>query len=89
MNDENTYEPPDENFITIGAEHFYCAEVLLLSDFVHNHFFTAIAEREIARHTELKSTVREKTCDLPDANIIFVVADRFRCVEVLFQLVSR
>ena len=29
--DENTYEPPDENFITIGAEQFRCAEVLLLS----------------------------------------------------------
>ena len=27
--------------------------------------------------TELKSTVREKTCELPDGNIIFVVADRF------------
>ena len=64
--------------------------------------FTATAERETAPNvpknlryigldffTELKSTVREKTCDLPDENIIFVVADRFRCVEVLFQLVSR
>ena len=24
------------------------------------------------------ATIREKTCDLPDTNIIFVVADRFR-----------
>ena len=28
---KDTYEPPDENFITIGAEQFRCAEVLLLS----------------------------------------------------------
>ena len=28
---EDTYEPPDENFITIAAEQFRCAEVLLLS----------------------------------------------------------
>ena len=34
MNEEKTYEPPDENFITIGAEHFRCAEVLLLLDLV-------------------------------------------------------
>ena len=28
---KDTYEPPDENFIIIGAEQFRCAEVLLLS----------------------------------------------------------
>ena len=32
MHKEKTHEPPDENFITIGAEHFRCAEVLLLPD---------------------------------------------------------
>ena len=32
--------------------------------------------------TELKSTGKEKTCELPDGNVIFVVADRF---GVLFQ----
>ena len=26
--------PPDENFITIGAERVRCAEVLLLPDFI-------------------------------------------------------
>jgi len=94
-----TYEPPDENFITIGAEPFRCAEVLLLYNI---YCLTAIAEREIPLNVqkklrsisldssaELKSTTREKTCDLPDENIIFVVAYRFRCVEVLFQMVSR
>jgi len=75
------------------AEHFRCVEVLVLHGICS---FTAIAEMEIPRnvqkelryisldhYTELKLTVRENTCDLPDGNIIFVVADRFRCVEVL------
>ena len=35
--------------------------------------------------TELKTTMREKTCELPDGNIIFAVDDCFCCVEVLFQ----
>ena len=39
--------------------------------------------------TELKTTIREKTCELPDGNIIFAVDDCFCCVEVLFQPVSR
>ena len=30
MSKETTYERPSENFITIGAERFRCAEVLLL-----------------------------------------------------------
>ena len=60
--------------------------------------FTATAEREIARDnseklcyigvghdTELKSTDKEKTCELPDGNIITVGAKRFRCEEVLCQ----
>ena len=34
MNKEKTYEPPDENFSTMGAEHFRCTEVLLLPDFI-------------------------------------------------------
>ena len=33
MDKEKTYEPPDENFITVGAELFRCAEVLLLPAF--------------------------------------------------------
>ena len=33
MDQEKTYEPPDENFITVGAERFCCAEVLLLPNF--------------------------------------------------------
>ena len=58
----------------------------------------ASAEREIARDiseklcyvgvdydTELKSTDKEKTCELPDGNIITVGAKRFRFVKVLFQ----
>ena len=31
--------------------------------------------------TELKTTIREKTCELPDRNIIFAVDDCFCCVE--------
>ena len=34
MSKKTTYEPPDENFITIGAERFRCAEVLLLPDVI-------------------------------------------------------
>ena len=34
MDKEKTYEPPDENFITVGAERFRCPEVLLLPDFI-------------------------------------------------------
>ena len=34
MDKEKTFELPDENFITIGAERFRCAEVLLLPDFI-------------------------------------------------------
>ena len=61
--------------------------------------FTATAEREIARNveeklyyinldneTQLKSTAKidqEETHELQDANISTVVAQRFRCVEVL------
>ena len=42
MKKEKTYDPPDQNFITIGAEHFRCTEVLVLSDFaqqklLHNY----------------------------------------------------
>ena len=36
MKKEKTFEPPEQNFITIGAEHFRCAEVLLLSDFAQH-----------------------------------------------------
>ena len=38
--------------------------------------------------TELKSTDKERTCELPDGNIITVDAERFHCVEILFQPVS-
>ena len=34
MSKETTYEPPDESFITIGAERFRCAEVLLLPNVI-------------------------------------------------------
>ena len=34
MDKEKTYEPPDENFIIVGVEHFRCAEVLHLPDFI-------------------------------------------------------
>ena len=55
--------------------------------------FTASAEREIALDiseklcydTELKPTDQEKTCELPDGNIITVGAKHFRCAKVLFQ----
>ena len=63
--------------------------------------FTASAVREIARNvtdkpryigveydTELKpiaATDKEKTCELPDGNIITVGAERFRCAEELLQ----
>ena len=39
-------------------------------------------------HTELKSTVeinKDKTWELPDGNIIFYVAERFRCAKVFFH----
>ena len=103
MNKEMTYKPPDENFITIGAEHFRCAEVLLLdrSQRCSVYSFTATSEREISRNvqkklcyirldydTQLKSTEKidkEETHVLPDRNISTVGAERFRCVEVLFQ----
>ena len=79
MNKENTYEPLDQNFITIGSEHFRCAEVLLLSDFVQKillHCHRREEDRsECSKETALhwfwivtqssKSSVREKTCDLP------------------------
>ena len=42
--------------------------------------------------TELKSTAeidKEETNEIPDGNIIIVGAERFRCVEVLFQPFSR
>jgi len=35
--------------------------------------------------TQLKSTDNEKTRELTDRNIIFVGAERFNCVDVLFQ----
>ena len=44
-----------------------------------------LRRNRVRNTTELKSTCTEKTCELNDGNIIFVVADRFRCVEVLFQ----
>ena len=58
---------------------------------------TVSAEREIARDikenlcyigvdydTELKSTDKEKICELPDGNIITVGAKFHRCMEVIF-----
>ena len=67
--------------------------------------FTATAEWESVRDvqenlcfigldydTDLKSTVetdKEETYELPDGNISTVGAERFRCVEVLFQPFSR
>ena len=42
--------------------------------------------------TEIKSTAeinKDRTNELPDVNIITVGAERFRCVEVLFQPCSR
>ena len=63
--------------------------------------FTATAEREIVPgvfeklsyvgldyNTELKSIAEietKKTCEFSERNIISVGADRFHCVEVLFQ----
>ena len=63
--------------------------------------FTATAEREVVPDdmdklsyigldydTELESTAeidKKKTYELPDRNIISVSAERFHCVEVLFQ----
>ena len=46
--EKKTYEPPEQNFITIGAEHFRCAEVLLLSGF--------------AQHILLHNYRREEDC---------------------------
>ena len=51
MDKEKTYVPPDENFTTIGAERFRCAEVLLLPD--------VMGEIVIGIHdTSLQSTMK-------------------------------
>ena len=51
MEKEKTYELPDENFITVGAERFRCAEVLLLSDFIGEG---AIGIRDISLLSNMK-----------------------------------
>ena len=88
MNMEKTYEPPDGNFITIGAEHFRCAEVLLCQIPVVQCILFHCYRREgdcsecpeavlhvFDYDTQLKSTAeiyQEKTCVLPDENILTV-----------------
>ena len=42
----------------------------------------------IDHDTELRSIGKEKTCELPDRNIITVGARRFHCASVSFQHVS-
>ena len=77
------------------------AEYLMKYLIEQGYFFTAAADRVIARDvkeklcyigvnydTKLKSTAetdKEKTYELPDGNFIAVGAKRFHCVKVLFQ----
>ena len=75
MNKEKTCEPPDENFITIGAEHFRSVQCVLF----HCHI-------SLDYDTQLQSTAKidkEETHERPDVNISTVGAERYRCVEVL------
>ena len=55
---------------------------------VHKEKTNVLPDENIFTVVELKSTAdsdNEKTYELPDGNISTVGAERFRCVEVLFQ----
>ena len=58
---KTTFESPDENFITIGAERFRCAEVLLLPDVIVQCVLFHCHRREgdsLVYDTQLKSTAK-------------------------------
>ena len=76
--------------ITIGAEGFRCAEVLLLPDVIGTVCTLSLPPQRgrlsLDYDTQLKSTAKiDKNHNLPDRTINTVGADRFRCVKVLFQ----